>query len=214
MLHAAKRHEPIDAKMAIGFVRHALDEYKHTEYFRTIINLLNDNDPTINSSTRFIPTLAISKGYIDPDKLLFDKMNLKRFSVFIGVNEESAHKLFSKLKLRFEETNTIELSKDNISLIKTTLSSILEDEKRHSNMAFEYSKKSIRPVILSYYKFLESVTLRIRSLYASQGKINKWIATAIYSIVITFIYPLRFAIYLPIKNNNNLFDKNRAKLMI
>ena len=81
-------------------------------------------------------------------------------------------------------------------------------------MAFEYSKKSIRPVILSYYKFLESVTLRIRSLYASQGKINKWIATAIYSIVITFIYPLRFAIYLPIKINNNLFDKNRAKLMI
>ena len=104
MLYAAKRQAQTDSKMALGFIRHALDEYKHTDLFRKIIATLHDPKQLDVPDTRFLPNMVISKGYIDPSRFLFDKMDLNRFSTFIGVNENSAHKLFNKLKFRLCST--------------------------------------------------------------------------------------------------------------
>ena len=214
MLHAAKRRDPVDSNMAMGFVNHALDEYKHTGMFRDIISLFEKSNPTVKIDTMFSPVLAVNKGYINPNKFLFDNMELKRFSVFIGVNERSAHNLFTKLINRLDSSSSIELSITDTNAIKNALELILKDEERHSNLAFSYSEIHISRPKLMYYKFLENTTMKIRSFYASQGAISRAVATFIYTVVIALIYPMRFAITLPEKDSHDLLNPERENLMI
>ena len=214
MLHAAKRRDIADPKMAIGFLNHALDEYKHTGMFRDIISLLDKSAPTLTSNNKFSPLLAINKGYINPDDFLYDKMALDRFSVFIGVNEKSAHKLFTKLAKRLENTKSIELSASDINTIRNAFELILQDESRHSQMAFTFSERNISSTKLKLFLFSEKLNSMVRTFYASQGAISRAAATFIYTVVIGFIYPMKFVITMPENDSLDLLNPKRENLMI
>ena len=214
MLYAAKRQAQTDSKMALGFIRHALDEYKHTDLFRKIIAALHDPIKQDKPDIRFLPNMEISKGYIDPSRFLFDKMDLNRFSTFIGVNENSAHKLFNKLKFRFGNDRNLKISETESREIINSLEIILADEERHSKYAFEYSRKNMPNIKFKILSKWEIFNTKIRAFYASQGRINRGIAAIIYMFVIILMYPFRFAISFPIKKENDLLNPKGENLMI
>ena len=214
MLYAAKSQANTDPAMAMGFIRHALDEYKHTQLFRNIIDDLNEPDKIDKPDTRFAPNMAITMGYIDPNNFLFNKFSLDRFSTFIGVNERSAHRLFSKIQTRFNEGKILSISEHGCNKFKSSLELILADEERHAKYAFRYCKKTISPNKFRFLKSWESFCAKIRAFYASQGRINKCIASIIYIFVIFLMYPFRFAIHFPKKAQKNLLNSSDGKLMI
>ena len=214
MLYAAKRQAQTDSKMALGFIRHALDEYKHTDLFRKIIATLHDPKQLDVPDTRFLPNMVISKGYIDPSRFLFDKMDLNRFSTFIGVNENSAHKLFNKLKFRFGSDQNLKLTKTEAGAIITSLEIILADEERHSKYAFQYSQKNMSNVKFKILSNWEIFNTKVRAFYASQGRINRGIAAIVYMFVIILMYPFRFAISFPLKKQIDLLNPKDEKLML
>ncbi|MDB3952908.1 hypothetical protein N9452_03380 [Alphaproteobacteria bacterium] len=223
MLQAAKRRDSKDAKMAFGFVKHALDEYKHTAIFRSIIEVLKKQQNLTKCETRFIPSLTIKKGYINPKSFLFDKFSLNRFSVFIGVNEGAAHKLFSDLRNKLGCYNNNELivtKKDNIHLekvlkkIQQDFDIILGDEARHAEFALGYARKNITPQRLRGMIFVEKVSSKIRTLYALQAPLNRGIAATIYIFVISLTWPLKFLVGVPERERQNLLDPIKSKLML
>ena len=223
MLQAAKRRDSKDAKMAFGFVKHALDEYRHTAIFRSIIEVLKKQQGRTKCETRFIPSLTIKKGYINPNSFLFDKFSLNRFSVFIGVNEGAAHKLFLDLRDKLALHNNKELmvlQKDSIHLeqvlkkIQQDFDVILGDEARHAQFALGYARKKIAPRRLKRMIFFEKVLSKIRTLYAHQAPLNRGIAATIYIFVISLTWPLKFFVRVPDRESQNLLDPIKSKLML
>ena len=158
--------------------------------------------------------MVISKGYIDPSRFLFDKMDLNRFSTFIGVNENSAHKLFNKLKFRFGSDQNLKLTKTEAGAIITSLEIILADEERHSKYAFQYSQKNMSNVKFKIFSNWEIFNTKVRAFYASQGRINRGIAAIVYMFVIILMYPFRFAISFPLKKQIDLLNPKDEKLML
>ncbi len=216
MLHAAKRRdaESESTAMTAGFIRHALDEYKHTEMFRAIIKLLASSNVSNTFDTRFIPLMTVTNGYINPGNFLYDRFALDRFSIFIGVNEGSAHHLFTKLQKRFLQTESTHLSEEHLDTINSTFDSILRDEKRHAEYALRYSRENVPKWRFRYLMTHEKIATKIRSLYASQAKVNFFIAKFIYMFIITMMYPLRRSIYLPKKQDVNLLKRENKHSML
>ena len=60
MLQASKKVE--NTKLAIGFLSHCLDEYRHTNFFKSLISANQENN--INQSL-FNPVLVYQKGFIN-----------------------------------------------------------------------------------------------------------------------------------------------------
>ena len=87
MLQASKLVN--DPKLSMGFIQHSLDEYKHTKYF---LKLLNETNSFEKKELRFSSIQCYQNGFLNNNKYLFEKMSLKQFSVFIGVNEKLALK--------------------------------------------------------------------------------------------------------------------------
>ena len=101
-----------------------------------------------------MPRLVYSKGFINENKFLFDKMKINEFSVFIGVNEMQALKIFEKFKkqnLRLEDSIKKELDniikeESNHSLNTTkifinNLSDLIIDEEKHSRLLCNFQKE-------------------------------------------------------------------------
>jgi len=77
MLQAAKLAK--SSSLSRGFVNHALDEYRHTEFFRRLISL----DP--HNALRFDPRLTITLGFVNPARYLFEANSLERFTAFVAI---------------------------------------------------------------------------------------------------------------------------------
>ena len=214
MLYAAKSQVNKDPAMAMGFIRHALDEFKHTQLFRNIIDDLRKSNEIDKVDTRFTPNMVITMGYIDPGNFLFNKFSLNRFSTFIGVNERAAHRLFKKIRIRLNETKALSLTEEECEKFKEYLDIILADEERHAEYAFRYCQKHISKRKLKITMIWEYFCTKSRAIYASQGRINKCIASVIYLFVILLMYPFRFAIYFPQRANTDLINSSRNKFMI
>ena len=90
MLFAAKVVD--DKKLSIGFIRHALDEYKHCSIFTKIKNQMILEYKINKKELSFIPNHIYNKGYIYKDHFIFEKKKLNDFAIFIGANEEIAEK--------------------------------------------------------------------------------------------------------------------------
>ena len=74
MLFAAKVVD--NKKLSIGFIRHALDEYKHCSIFTKIKNQMILEYKINNKELSFIPNHIYNKGYIYKDHFIFEKKKL------------------------------------------------------------------------------------------------------------------------------------------
>ena len=220
MLQAAKRSN--DSKISKGFIRHALDEYRHTRLMRTIISKHTEDNPDCFRDVRFCSNHAIKKGYVDSSEFLFQKYNLQRFSIFVGINEQSASRIFTKFRercadvLKKSDVNNRDQESYicNISLASETIGRIIEDEENHEKFALGYARRNVEKWKLARFLMWEKVCNRVRHFYASNKNINKWVAAFVYFLVITLIIPFRFVFSLNSSEMKTLISNDNADLML
>jgi hypothetical protein len=220
MLQAAKRSK--DIKLSKGFILHALDEYRHTNLIRSLISQYTKDNPDRFRDVIFCPNHAIKKGYINSTEFLFQKYNIQRFSVFIGINEQSACRIFSKLRKQCANIlmKTDNISGDNQSYVRNVtvaskiIGEIIKDEMNHENLSLRYARKNITRWKLMRFLLWEKVSNRVRHFYASNKRVNKWVASFLYLTVIAIITPFRFVFSLDPPKMTNIVSKDNSDLML
>tara|TARA_B100001173_G_scaffold300032_1_gene299163 strand:+ start:234 stop:950 length:717 start_codon:yes stop_codon:yes gene_type:complete len=131
MLFAAKAVE--NKSLSNGFIRHALDEYKHCFIFNNIKNQMISEYKINKKELSFVPNHIYNKGYIYEDHFIFEKTKLNDFAIFVGVNEEIAEKKLIAF------SNHLKVHKP---LAFEEIQNILKDEERHSQYSLKFAKKN------------------------------------------------------------------------
>ena len=223
MLQASKLVN--DPKLCMGFIQHSLDEYKHTKYF---LKLLNETNSFEKYDLRFSSIQCYQNGFLNNYNYLFEKMSLKQFSVFIGVNEKLALKLFTKLKkyipsysksLREELNSLIEEEKEhlnniNIQKFEITYNDLLSDEARHSILALKFAKKHLskKSFQIQFWKFY--LLNKIRHLFLGNVFLKKQLSFAITFLMIIFIFPFYKNLLITKVKNDFSLKKSDARLIL
>ena len=223
MLQASKKVD--NTKLAIGFLRHCLDEYRHTNFFKSLISANQENN--INQSLLFNPVLVYQRGFINEKHFLFDEMNLDQFSVFIGVNEKQALNIFKKLNSDKWELKSVDKKElDNIikeeenhaksssEVYKETFKTILIDEEKHARLALSFAKSKIETLKYNflYYKYL--LLNKIRHLIGNSEMIKKILSHIIAFLLIILSYPFKYALSTRFIKNDFHLDKKNANLIL
>ena len=227
MLQAAKLAR--SSSLARGFVNHALDEYRHTEFFRRLISL----DP--HNALRFDPRLTITLGFVNPARYLFEANSLERFTAFVAINEASALRLFSKIKPAItgasnELKNEIEtiLDEETAHLREFTKSvdatnkysdnfvyeMLLLDEERHASLADGFLEKIASPKRKKWLRLRYKFGNKLRHFWGSQRGIRAFVDKAICIIVVCLILPFRRVLLLPAAREQNLICHQSGKFLL
>tara|TARA_B100000674_G_scaffold498628_1_gene538231 strand:- start:565 stop:1176 length:612 start_codon:yes stop_codon:yes gene_type:complete len=149
-------------KLSNGFIKHALDEYKHCFIFTNIKNQIISEYKINKKELNFIPNHIYNKGYIFKDHFIFEKKKLNDFAIFVGANEEIAEKKLITF------TDHI---KEHKPLAYRQIQNILKDEERHAEYSLKFAKNN-NGVITYKIKLAKEKTLSFfRHIYANS--INK-----------------------------------------
>ena len=82
MLAAAKLTS--SPKLKVGYISHALDEYRHAQLILKIIDTqLGVSSVTYEKGFRFLPLNVVQKGYVDKDGFLVEKLKNRAFVEFV-----------------------------------------------------------------------------------------------------------------------------------
>ena len=181
MLFAAKVVD--NKKLSNGFIRHALDEYKHCSIFTKIKNQIISEYKINKKELSFIPNHIYNKGYIYKDHFIFEKKKLKDFAIFVGANEEIAEK---KL-IAFTDH-----LKEHKPLAYKQIQDILKDEEKHAEYSLRFAKSNHG--LLSYKIKLskEKILSFFRHIYANS--LNKF-SYLFKPILISIIILISFVAY-------------------
>ena len=193
MLFAAKVVD--NKKLSNGFIRHALDEYKHCSIFTKIKNQIISEYKINKKELSFIPNHIYNKGYIYKDHFIFEKKKLKDFAIFVGANEEIAEK---KL-IAFTDH-----LKEHKPLAYKQIQDILKDEEKHAKYSLRYAKSNND--LLSYKIKLskEKILSFFRHIYANS--LNKF-SYIFKPILISIIILISFVAYF-LNLKKNITDDN------
>ena len=125
MLAAAKRAK--SPKLKIGYIRHALDEYRHTFLLHKVLaNQIKKGKWKFEKEYRFSPQNVVLKGYVDKEGYLVEKLALKKFVEFVYSNEYLAKNSFDWLTKQINDSDSIK-----------TLKKIMDDEQNHADDSAE-----------------------------------------------------------------------------
>ena len=193
MLFAAKVVD--NKKLSNGFIRHALDEYKHCSIFTKIKNQIISEYKINKKELSFIPNHIYNKGYIYKDHFIFEKKKLKDFAIFVGANEEIAEK---KL-IAFTDH-----LKEHKPLAYKQIQDILKDEEKHAEYSLRFAKNNHG--LLSYKIKLskEKILSFFRHIYANS--LNKF-SYILKPILISIIILISFVAYF-LNLKKNITDDN------
>ena len=129
MLFAAKVVN--NKKLSDGFIRHALDEYKHCFIFTNIKNQIILEYKINKKELSFVPNHIYNKGYIYKDHFIFEKKKLNDFAIFVGANEEIAERKLIAFSNHLKEHKPLAFSE---------IQNILKDEERHAEYSLRFAK--------------------------------------------------------------------------
>ena len=193
MLFAAKVVD--NKKLSNGFIRHALDEYKHCSIFTKIKNQIISEYKINKKELSFIPNHIYNKGYIYKDHFIFEKKKLKDFAIFVGANEQIAEK---KL-IAFTDH-----LKEHKPLAYKQIQDILKDEEKHAEYSLRFAKSNHD--LLSYKIKLskEKILSFFRHIYANS--LNKF-SYIFKPILISIIILISFVAYF-LNLKKNITDDN------
>ena len=125
MLAAAKKAE--SPRLKIGYINHALDEYRHSALiFKVLDNEIKKDNGYFKKEFKFTPQNVVLKGYVDKSGFLIEKLTLKKFVEFIYSNEFLAKKSFEDLIKRIKNSESLKILKE-----------IAQDEEEHAQGALE-----------------------------------------------------------------------------
>ena len=193
MLFAAKIVN--NKKLSNGFIRHALDEYKHSFIFTNIKNQIISEYKINKKELRFIPSHIYNKGYIYKDHFIFEKKNLNDFAIFVGANEEIAEKKLVAF------TNHL---KEHKPLAYKQIQNILKDEEKHAEYSLKFAKKNN-----SFFSYRIKLTKEktfsfFRHIYANS--LNK--LSLLFKPILILIIILISFVTLFLKLKKNFIDEN------
>ena len=148
MLAAAKK---VDShKLKIGYINHALDEYRHSKLiFKVLNNEIRRNNSIFKKEYKFVPQSVVTKGYVDKSGFLVEKLKLKNFVEFVYTNEFLAKDSFENLIKRIGDSESVKIlkkianeEKDHADYSMLKLNQIMKEEDRHWGFAkMFYNKK-------------------------------------------------------------------------
>ena len=227
MLQAAKLVE--SKALGKGFVNHALDEYRHTEFFRRLLKSSN------NTELRFDPRLSIALGFINPEKFLFEANDLTRFTAFVAINEASALRMFSKIRpaisgatdeLKNEIEDIIDDETDhlksftenpteNIAYSDTFVyEMLLLDEERHASLSDGFLEKIASPRKRRWLKLRYKIGNKLRHFWGSQRRVQSFVDKSISILVVSLLLPFRGALNFPAARKENLLCRDNGKFLL
>jgi len=161
MLFAAKAVN--NKKLSDGFIRHALDEYKHCFIFTNIKNQIISEYKINKKELNFVPSHLYNKGYIYKDHFIFEKKKLNDFAIFVGANEEIAEKKLIAFSNHLKKHKPLAFE---------AIQNILKDEERHAEYSLRFAKNN-NSLFLYKIKLVKEKTLSFfRHVYANS--LNKF----------------------------------------
>ena len=188
MLYAAKTVN--NKKLSNGFIRHALDEYKHCSIFTNIKNQIISEYKINNKELSFVPNHIYNKGYIYKDHFIFEKKKLNDFAIFVGANEEVAEKKLIAFSNHLKKHRAPAYEE---------IQNILKDEEKHAEYSLRFAKKNNGPISYKVKLAKEKILSFFRHLYANS--LNKF-SFIFYPILIIIIIAISFvAHFLKLKKN-------------
>jgi hypothetical protein len=188
MLFAAKVVD--NKKLSNGFIRHALDEYKHCSIFTKIKNQIIAEYKINKKELSFIPNHIYNKGYVYKDHFIFEKKKLNDFAIFIGANEEIAEK---KL-IAFTDH-----LKEHKPFVYKQIQDILKDEEKHAEYSLRFAKNNHSLFLYKIKLAKEKILSFFRHIYANS--LNRF-SFIFRPILISIIILISFVVYfLNLKKN-------------
>ena len=105
MLAAAKTVK--SPKLKVGYINHALDEYRHAKLIFSIVDKqLALGVGKFSKTYKFCPQHVVTKGYVDKSGFLVEKLKTKAFVEFVYSNEFLAKEAFQALKKRIKDNES------------------------------------------------------------------------------------------------------------
>ena len=196
MLFAAKTVN--NKKLSSGFIRHALDEYKHCFIFTNIKNQIISEYKINNKELSFVPSHIYNKGYVYKDHFIFEKKKLNDFAIFIGANEEVAEKKLIAFSNHLKKHRTPAYEE---------IQKILKDEERHAEYSLKFAKKNNSRFSYKTKLIKEKTLSFFRHLYANS--LNKF-SFIFYPILIIVIILISFVAHF-LKLKKNITDEDVMK---
>tara|TARA_A100001011_G_C14309197_1_gene844719 strand:- start:2896 stop:3642 length:747 start_codon:yes stop_codon:yes gene_type:complete len=200
MLCASKNIKSANLKM--GYIEHALDEYRHTILIHKVLANQLKLNPELDfiKEYKFLPLNVVEKGYVDKKGFLVEKLHLKKFVEFVYTNEFLAKQSFDKLKLRIKDNESLNVitsimddEQDHADSSIETLDDIMADEYRHWGYAQKYYEKKYPESKLKRAFYREKLKNKLRIAYLKNFKIlNKIFDPFIFFLVIVFGNLVRF----------------------
>ena len=214
MLAAAKRAK--SPKLKIGYIRHALDEYRHTGLlFQVLSNQVKKGVGQFKREYKFSPQNVILKGYVDKEAFLVEKFPLKKFVEFVYSNEYLAKESFDYLSKRIGDAKSIETLKNimddelnHADDSQATLEAIQKDELVHHGMAKKFYESKFPNAKLQIAFKREKIKNRFRMFYYKNLRFLNKVFDPILNFIINIFGKVVNLISVPDKDKRNLMSSN------
>ena len=209
MLAAAKKTK--SSKLKLGYIRHALDEYRHTSLLHKVLDdLIKKGKGEFKKEYKFNPQNVVMKGYIDKDGFLVEKLRLKKFVEFVYANEFLAKQSFQHLSKRVKDIESSKIIKmiideeqNHADSSVDTLNSIMKEEDVHHGMAKKFYENKFPEAHLQLAFKREKMKNKLRMFYVSNLRFLNKIFDPIINFTIRIFGKIVNFIEIP-KNNKNL----------
>ena len=214
MLAAAKRAK--SPKLKIGYIRHALDEYRHAGLlFQVLSNQVQKGVGKFKREYKFSPQNVIHKGYVDKEGYLIEKFPLKKFVEFVYSNEYLAKESFDYLSKRIGDAKSIETLKNimddelnHADDSQATLEAIQKDELVHHGMAKKFYESKFPNAKLQIAFKREKIKNRFRMFYYRNLRFLNKVFDPILNFIINIFGKVVNLISVPDKEKRNLMSSN------
>ena len=214
VLAAAKRTN--SPKLKLGYIRHALDEYRHTALLHKVLsNQVKRGLGKFEREYKFSPQNVILKGYVDKEAFLVEKLSLKKFVEFVYSNEYLAKESFDWLTKRINDTESLKTlgtiiddEANHADDSMETLDNIMKDELVHHGMAKKFYESKFPKAKLEIAFKREKLKNRFRLFYFKNLMFLNKIFDPILNFLITCFGRIVNFIKIPKVNNENLMSNN------
>ncbi len=189
------------SRRKFGFIKHALDEYRHSSlFFKILSNQAKRGVGKFKREYRYFPQNVIIKGYVDKEGFLIEKLSLKKLLEFVYANELMVKETFDRIK----KINSIMKDEESINI----LNSMMKDEMDHHGQAKKLYEIKFPNSKLQIALKKERIKRNFRLINFHNMKLLNKIFDPIINFFISCFGKIVNLIFIPDSNNENLMALN------
>jgi rubrerythrin len=227
MLAASKRAK--SSKLKIGYINHAHDEYRHSALiFQVLDNEIKKDKVFFEKEYKFTPQNVVTKGYVDKNGFLIEKLSLKKFVEFIYSNEFLAKQSFENLIRRINDSESLEIlnkitqdeenhaheaQAQHKDFSTFTLNKIMDEEDRHWGFAKKFYTKSFPNSSLTVAYKRETIKNKMRMFYFKNLRFMNKIFNPIINFFILIFGGIAILLNASSSHNKNLMKISSSSIL-